>query len=120
MPLRLSKIVVRYLSAQAEQRFTARQVAQWILDNYAADCQEKKANSIFLKTDADLVQQLVAEISSLRPALQKRFPQIKTTEGHPRRYYWTAKSDQAEAIDAISADVGDEPLRRARRRQASR
>ena len=31
-------------------------------------------------TDADVVQQLVAEISSQRPRLQKRYSELKTTE----------------------------------------
>lgn len=64
-------------------------MAQWIFENFPAECQEKKANSTFIKSDADLVQQIVAEISSQRPALQKRNPQVKTTEGRPRQYYWT-------------------------------
>ena len=105
MALNLAKIVVEYLSAHPEQKFTARQMAQWIFDNHAAECQEKKANSIFIKTDADLIQQLVAEISSQRPALQKKNPQIKTTEGRPRHYYWTAKTDQVEITEAEEAET---------------
>ena len=35
----------------------------------------------------ELVQQLTAEIGAQRPGLQKRHPEVKTTEGRPRRYY---------------------------------
>jgi uncharacterized protein len=103
--LNLVKTVVEFLSARVEEKFTARKIAEWIFDNYPTECQEKKANSIFIKTDADLIQQIVAEIGSQRPALQKRSPQIKTTEGRPRQYYWTAKSDQVEITEAENADV---------------
>jgi len=100
MQLNLGNTVIQYLKSKPEQKFTARQMAQWIFENFPAECQEKKANSTFIKSDADLVQQIVAEISSQRPALQKRNPQVKTTEGRPRQYYWTEKSDQAEVTEA--------------------
>ena len=50
--------------------------------------------------DDQLVQQLVAEIGSQRPSLQKNYPQIKTSEGRPRQYYWTEKSDQTQIHEA--------------------
>ena len=100
MSLKLAKTVVAFLSERAEDKFTARQIAQWVFENFPAECQEKKARSTSIKTDADLVQQLVAEISSQRRRFQKQHPQVKTTEGRPRRYYWTAKSDQAEVTEA--------------------
>ena len=53
--------------------------------------------------DAALVQQLVAEISSQRPIVQKRPPELKTTEGRPRQYYYSEKSDSAEVMAAESA-----------------
>ncbi len=39
----------------------------------------------YIKTDANLVQQLVAEIGSQLPRLQKRYPELKTTEGRLRK-----------------------------------
>jgi uncharacterized protein len=100
MGLNLSKTIVDLLSSHSEQKFTARQMAEWIFKSFPTECQEKKNNSIFIKTDADLLYQIVAEIGSQRPLLQKRNPQIKTTEGRPRQYYWTAKSDQVEVVEA--------------------
>lgn len=105
MALNLMKTVVDFLAAHIEQKFTARQIAQWIFENFPAECQEKKSNSTYIKTDADLIQQIVAEIGSQRPALQKRNPQIKTTEGRPRQYYWTAKTAQAEVTEAEARDT---------------
>lgn len=100
MSLRLAKTVVEFLAERAEDKFTARQIAEWVFKNFPAECEEKKAKSTAIETDADLIQQLVAEIGSQRRRVQKLHPQVKTTEGRPRRYYWTDKSDQAEVTEA--------------------
>ncbi|CAM2973613.1 COG2958 family protein [Dichelobacter nodosus] len=104
MALNLAKIVIGYLKAQPEEKFTARQIAEWIFDTYPVECQEKRANSRgdYIKSDADLVQQLVAEIGSQRPQLQKKYPKLKTTEGRPRKYYYSERSDSAEVTAAES------------------
>jgi uncharacterized protein len=63
----------------------------------------KEGQQQYIKTDADLIQQIIAEIGSQRPALQKKNPQLKTTESRPRQYYWSDKSDQAEITEAEEA-----------------
>ena len=118
MALNLVKAVLECLKARPEDKLTARQIAEWIFGAYPAECQEKKSNSRgdYIKTDSDLVQQLVAEISSQRPRLQKRHPELKTTEGRPRKYYYSEKSDVAEVaaaecvITAPTADSNDAKL----------
>ncbi len=106
MALNLRQVVVSFLKNHTGQKFTARQIAEWILETYPAECQEKKSNSqaIYIKTDSDLVQQLVAEIGSQRPRLQNKHPELKTTEGRPRKYYYTEKSDVAE-VAAIESET---------------
>ena len=108
MSLNLAKTVVGFLVERPEQQFTARQMAQSILEHFPAECQEKKANSAVIKDDSGLVQQIVAEIGSQRPTLQKRNPQIKITEGRPRKYYWTDKTDQAEVTEAEEAGLDEQ------------
>jgi hypothetical protein len=107
MALNLAKTAMEVLKARPDQKLTARQIAEWIFENYPAECQEKKANSRgnYLKTDGDLVQQLVAEISSQRPRMLKRYPELKTTEGRPRKFYYSEKSDVAEVVAAENAVV---------------
>ena len=102
MTLNLGKAVIDCLQERPEEKLTARQIAEWIFSTYPAECQEKKSNSQggYIKTDSDLVQQLVAEIGSRRPSLQKQHPELKTTEGRPRKYYYTEKSDVAEVAAA--------------------
>jgi hypothetical protein len=101
--LNLAKTVTDFLRSRDNQKFTARQIAEWIFATYPTECREKKLSSKFIETDAQLVQQIVAEISSQRPSLLKRHSEIKTTEGRPRQYYWTSKSDQAEIVEAEQA-----------------
>jgi hypothetical protein len=107
MALNLGKAVVDYLAAHSEQKFTARQIAEWIFATFPDECQAKKDSSQSLNTDAELLQQLVAEIGARRLLLQKRNPGIKTTEGRPRKYYFSEKSDSAEV--AAVEDVGVTP-----------
>lgn len=105
MALNLAKAVLECLKARPEEKLTARQIAEWIFATFPDECQAKKQNSQYVSTDTELVQQLVAEISSQRPRLQKRHPELKTTEGRPRKYYYSKKSDIAEVAAAESAVV---------------
>jgi len=105
MALNLAKAVISYLKDRPEEKFTARQIAEWVFATFPEECQAKKQSSKFITNDAELVQQLVAEISSQRPALQKRHLELKTTEGRPRKYYYSEKSDSAEVAAAESAAV---------------
>lgn len=104
MALNLGKRLIDFLQSNKDTTFTAREIAQWVFTQFPDECAEKKAASTgqYIKTDADLVQQLVAEISSKRPGMQKQQPQLKTTEGRPRRYYWTDKDASAE-VEAAEA-----------------
>lgn len=63
------------------------------------------ARSSFLETEVALVSQLVAEIGANRPTWQHRFPSLRTTEGRPRRYYWTNKTELEEVRAAESGTV---------------
>ena len=110
MALNLAKAVLGYLKEQPDEKLTARQIAEWIFVTFPDECQAKKQSSQYVSTDAELVQQLVAEISSQRPRLQKRHPELKTTEGRPRKYYYSEQSDVAEVAAAegvVAAPMAD-------------
>jgi uncharacterized protein len=102
MALNLAQTVLGYLKNRPDEKLTARQIAEWIFATFPDECQAKKQSSQYVSTDSQLVQQLVAEISSQRPRLQKRYPELKTTEGRPRKYYFSEKSDIAEVAAAES------------------
>lgn len=107
MALNLANTVFGYLKDHPEQKFGAREIAEWIVQTFPAECQAKKDNSQNPnKSDSDLVQQLVAEISSQRGRLQKKHTELKTTEGRPRKYYYSEKSDSAEVLAAEKQEIG--------------
>ena len=108
----LADKVIEHLSQNPERKFKAREIADWIFETYPEECQEKKVNTT-IDSDAALVQQIVAEIGSKRPSIQKQEPKIKTTEERPKKYYYTEASEEeeikhAEGISA-TATTSDQP-----------
>jgi hypothetical protein len=111
--LNLRERTFELLKAQPDQRFKAREIAEWLHRTYPAETLRKMERSSFLETEAALLNQLVAEIGANRPAWQEKYPNLRTTEGRPRRYYWTEKSE-TEEVEAVEGDyeerVGDVAL----------
>ncbi len=103
MALNLRERVFECLQSQPDVQHTARELALWVFQQFPVECAQKKAASTsYIQTDADLVQQLVAEISGSRPRWQQKHPKLKTTEGRPRRYYWSELDAEAEVLTAES------------------
>lgn len=101
MVLNLRQRVTNRLQSLPDTQQTARELAQWIFEQFPEECAVKKASSSsYIQTDSDLVQQLVAEISGSRPRWQQMHPQLKTTEGRPRHYYWSEMDANAEVAAA--------------------
>ena len=91
MALNLANTVVEFLQQNPEQKFTAREIANWIFETYPDECRQKQKRSTAtvnpLDNETALLQQIVAEIGSQRPRLQKKNPQVKTTavrHGRPK------------------------------------
>jgi hypothetical protein len=84
----------------------AREIAALIFATYPAECKAKLERSAVLHSDADLLQQLVAEIGANRPQITKTYPKIKTTEGRPRQYYWSNDTEEQEVatVEGVKAD----------------
>lgn len=115
MTLNLANTVVKFLQERPEKKFTAREIAGWVFEIYPDKCRQKQKRSTAtvnpLNTDADLIQQISAEIGSWRPRIQRVNPKIKTTEGRPRKYYFTEATDSVEvdlAEDCENFRVGEE------------
>lgn len=106
MKLDLSKKIVEFLSQNQGQKFTAREIAEWVFRTYPEECAAKrersKATTNTLEDDNALIQQIVAEIGARRKRMQRRDPQLKTTEERPRKFYYTTQTDQAEIEEAES------------------
>jgi hypothetical protein len=100
MVLNLPNTVFEYLRNNPEQKFTAREIANWIFETYPDECRQKQRRSTAtvnpLDNEKALLQQIVAEVGSIRQRLQKRHREFKATESRPRKYYFTEATDSAE------------------------
>ncbi len=111
----ITKFVPLLLEANPDKRFTAREIAQWIMKEHIDATEEKrrlsKATKIPLDSPEAMAQQIVAEIGAQRKSLEKR-PGIRTTEGRPRRYYFSVKSLEDEAdLPTITATIIDRAVK---------
>lgn len=100
MALNLAKTIINFLKDHPDEKYTPRELADWVFKTFPDECQAKKESSQRITTDADLIRQIVAEISAQGPRLQKRYPEIKVTEGYPRKLYYTEKSESTEIAEA--------------------
>ena len=104
MALDLRKKVVEFLEQNREQKFTAREIAGWILETFPAECRQKQERSRATITPLDseeaMLRQIASEIGSV--FLQKEHPRIKITEGRPRKYYFTEATDSDEIDNSES------------------
>jgi len=107
MKLNLTNTITEFLQENTEQKFTAREIAEWIFKNYPDQCRQKQQNSTatinLLDTDSALLRQITGEIASQRLRLQKR--KVKTTEGRPRKYYFSKLTDSAEINNVESSQA---------------
>jgi uncharacterized protein len=108
MPLVLKDRTFELLKSRPNQRFKAREIAEWIHKAYPLETTEKMLRSTFIESEAALINQIVAEIGANRPQWQRRYPNLRTTEGRPRTYYWTDKSE-IEEVDAAEGVVTEMP-----------
>ncbi|MFQ1701804.1 COG2958 family protein [Loktanella agnita] len=108
----ITKFVPEYLRANPDVRFTARQIAIWIMETHPEAVENKRKKSAARKTPLDtddaMLQQIVAEIGAQRKGLEGRHA-IRTTEGRPRKFFYSDKSELEEvAENAVSDLIGNE------------
>lgn len=99
MALDLPTNVLEFLQQNPEQKFTAREIADWISKNCPDYCREKLERTSVVN-DTALLEQIIREISAYHRGIQKKHPKVKTTEGHIRKYYFTESTDSAEIDQA--------------------
>ncbi len=98
--MKLSTKITELLKKNPGQKYTARQIAEWIYETYPKECSQKQDRSsatiIPLTSEAALINQIIAEIGSQRPRLQKKDNRIKSTESRPKLYYFSENADEDE------------------------
>ncbi len=106
MSLNINKLVVECLKENIGRKISSREIANWIFVNSQSDCEEKRRKSKQnLNSDIDLIQQISAEIAANRPDIQKKNPEIRTTETRPIKYYYSTESETLEVIKAENPDA---------------
>ncbi len=83
------QMIINVLQANPGQQFTARQLAQKIIDHYSAELAEKRKNPRFVSDEAFL-SQITAEVGGSRTVKAKAMcPQVMTRDKpRPRLFYW--------------------------------
>ncbi|MEI2265441.1 COG2958 family protein [Erwinia sp. CGal63] len=94
------QMIINVLQANPEEQFTARQLAQKIIDHYSAELAEKRQNPRFT-SDEDFLSQIAAEIGGSRTIQAKMLcPQVMTRDKpRPRLFYWGEPAVEHEDID---------------------
>ena len=86
MKFDIRKFTFECLKENPEKRFTTREISELILKKFPEGCQEKRDRSkTNLDTDDAFIWQISAEIQP--KSIKKKYPEIKTTEGRPRKFY---------------------------------
>ncbi|MGK2895223.1 COG2958 family protein [Klebsiella michiganensis] len=93
------QMIINVLQANPDKQFTARQLAQKIIDHYGAELAEKRKNPRFASDEAFLGQ-ITAEVGGSRTVKAKAMcPQVMTRDKpRPRLFYWgESVVEQADA-----------------------
>ena len=112
MKFDVRKFTFECLKENPETRFTTREIAELIFDKYPEECEEKRRNSQARLVPLDGKDALILQISAeIQPkSIKEKYPDsIKTTEGRPRKFYYTEVSgaeevEKAEEEQATGAD----------------
>ena len=83
------------------EELTARELAIEIRERHPELTQAKLERSRALHSEGDLLQQLVAEIGAHKKAIRSKYPDIRTVEVRPRRYYYSVSTEEEEADIAV-------------------
>ncbi|MEQ9721559.1 HrgA protein [Yersinia alsatica] len=82
------QMIINVLQANPSEQFTARQLAQKIIETYADELVEKRKNMRF-SSDEDFLSQMAAEIGADLPRAKSKCPQVVTRDQpRPRLFYW--------------------------------
>ncbi|WPC32386.1 COG2958 family protein [Acinetobacter towneri] len=105
MKLSQPQKIVAFLKSNPNQKFTARKIAEAILNLYPQDYLEKRNNPRF-STDAELINQIVAEIGVHKNAILKAEPLIQLQDKPRPRLYWY---DPNIISNSLKIDTQNEP-----------
>lgn len=94
MAFNFTNEVVAFLKKNVGKFFTARQIAEYIAENFPHACEEKIKNSKNLKNLADCIRQYSNEIGAHKDIFPKKG--VSMTSDRPRRYYIVKQENQKD------------------------
>ncbi|ENV3333384.1 COG2958 family protein [Salmonella enterica] len=99
------QMIINVLQANPGKQFTARQLAQKIIDHYSAELAEKRKNPRFT-SDEDFLSQITAEVGGSRTVKAKAMcPQVmRRDKPRPRLFYWGES-----VVEKTDSNVAPEP-----------
>ena len=92
MALNLRDNLIKILKENPNQRFTAHEIADWVISTFPEECREKEIKS---KTNQPIHKIIRGEVSSDIRRLEKRNPEIIITDDRPKKFFFSASSDHA-------------------------
>ena len=105
--MNLKELVYKCLKDNPNQKFEAKEIAKYFVKHEQEFCKKRK-KKLNITTDENLIRQLVSVISAIPSQIpqaskdiQQKYYKIKTTEGRPRKFYYTEDSD-TEQIKQVS------------------
>ena len=109
----LRDIVVNFLKSHPDQKFTANEIAQWVINNHPEWFESRKSRSTEMNTPSGWVQRIGGEVTTrlYHGNLSAKHPQIKHTDERPRRFYWESSAVNAspEAAHQASHQISASP-----------
>lgn len=95
--------IAKWLMDNPNQRFTAREIAQAIIERYPEDYQEKRQNERFA-SEQEFIQQIVAEIGAQKDLITKKNKKIRWQDKPKPRVYWFDDSQTMGLVDSLVTD----------------
>jgi len=103
--LTLIQIIIKILQTNANQIFTANELANKILLNFPDWCAEKRQNSKQdLNSNQKLITQITAEIGIRVKEAMKRDDNLQTLEEKPRKFFYVSKNNTEELNESLTQD----------------
>lgn len=104
--LTLVQKVIGFLKFHANQRFTAREIATHICEQYADDFAQKRGR---YPSDDVFINQITREVASQHPAITKQAPQVRHQDEPRPRVYWYA--DDAKTMPSSTPSQPKKPTK---------
>ncbi|MEQ9843862.1 MULTISPECIES: COG2958 family protein [Pectobacterium] len=102
------QMIINVLQANPDEQFTARQLAQKIIETYSDELAEKRKNARFTSNE-DFISQMAAEIGADLPRAKSQSLQVMTRDKpRPRLFYWGVELANGASVP-LSADISPQP-----------